>query len=77
MRGACSRERELALRARAYVRDRLLRAQRVEITPVARDKYFRVLSLITADGADLADELVARGLARPYDGGEKLAWCAS
>lgn len=75
MRGACSQERALAVRARAYVRDKLLHAQRVEITPVARDKYFRVLSIITVDGDDLADGLLAQGLAHPYGGATKPTWC--
>lgn len=76
MKGACAREKTLALRARAYVRERLLSAHHVEITPVARDKYFRVLSIITVDGADLADGLLAEGLAHPYGGATKAGWCA-
>lgn len=77
MKGACAHEKTLALRARAYVRERLLNAQHVEITPVARDKYFRVLSIITVDGADLADALLAEGLAHPYGGATKPTWCVS
>lgn len=77
IKGHCPHEKALALRARAYVRERLLDAQHVEITPVARDKYFRVLSIITVDGADLADGLLAAGLAIQYGGGTKMPWCAA
>lgn len=72
---ACAHERALAIRARNVLRSRLLAAQVVEITPVARDKYFRVLALISADGHDLANILLAAGLASPYGGGPKRAWC--
>ena len=72
---ACVHERMLAVRARNVLRSRLLAAQRVEIDLLARDKYFRVLALIRADGVDLADALLAAGLAHPYGGGPKLAWC--
>lgn len=74
-KGECDRERALAVRARTYIVDRLLQAQRIEITPVARDKYFRVLSLIVLDGRDLADDLLAAGLAHPYSGATKPPWC--
>jgi endonuclease YncB( thermonuclease family) len=77
IKGACAREKALAMRARTYVRERLLDAQHIEITPVARDKYFRVLSIITVDGHDLADDLQAAGLARPYGGGTKSPWCTA
>lgn len=42
---------------------------------VARDKYFRVLALIVADGLELADEMVKAGLANAYGGGTKQHWC--
>ena len=46
-------------------------AQKIDIELVARDKYFRVLSLTDADGLDLADEMVKAGLANAYGGGMK------
>lgn len=36
-----------------------------------REKFGRLLAIITFDGKDLADELLATGLARPYFGGKK------
>lgn len=75
MNSACAAERRLAVQAKQFLANRLRGAQTVEIQPVARDKYFRVLALILADGRDLADELVAAGLAYPYNGGSKRSWC--
>jgi micrococcal nuclease len=71
----CDRERALAVQARNFLRARLRAAREIEIDLIARDKYFRVLTLIRADGVDLADALLAAGLAHPYGGGPKLAWC--
>ena len=72
---ACAHEQALAARARNFLRSRLLNATHVEIDFLARDKYFRVLALIRADGIDLADALLGAGLAHPYDGGPRRAWC--
>lgn len=71
----CAAERRAAVAARNFLRAKLLAASTVTITPIARDKYFRVLGLIEADGQDLADALLSAGLATPYDGGPKRAWC--
>lgn len=63
----CASERARAVAARNFLRRALLEAKAVEIDLIARDKYFRVLALIRADGVDLADALVEAGLASPYD----------
>jgi endonuclease YncB( thermonuclease family) len=74
-RTACAEERARAIAARNVLRRALLAAQSVEIDLLARDKYFRVLALIRADGVDLAHELVRVGLATPYEGGSKTTVC--
>lgn len=75
--GKCPRERELAIQARDLVRRRLRQAVQVDLLNPARDKYFRLLARIHADGHDLSAELLAQGLAVPYKGGHKeSAWCA-
>lgn len=71
----CAEERARAIAARNVLRRALLAAQSVEIDLLARDKYFRVLALIRADGVDLAHELVRVGLATPYEGGAKTTVC--
>ncbi len=75
--GSCEVERQLAIKAKQFLLTRLQSGGRVEIQPVARDKYFRILALISVDGQDLADELVAAGLAVSYNGGTKPSWCVS
>lgn len=62
MKAKCDQERRLARQANAFLIQHLERAQHIEIELVARDKYFRVLSLIVADGLNLADEMVKAGL---------------
>lgn len=75
IKGKCDRERDLAREAKAFLMTHLRSAQDIQIEFVARDKYFRVLALIVADGLDLADELVKAGLAYAYSGGTKSSWC--
>jgi endonuclease YncB( thermonuclease family) len=75
MKGKCDHERMMALQAKAFLVKHLEQAQDIHIELIARDKYFRVLSLIVADGLDLADEMVKAGLAYAYDGGTKDLWC--
>jgi len=75
IKGKCDQEKMLALQAKSFLNERLARAQSIQIEMVARDKYFRVLSLIVADGLDLADEMVKVGLANAYNGGTKQRWC--
>lgn len=39
-----------------------------------RDRYGRQLRVVTVDGRDVGDILIAEGLARPYEGGRR-SWC--
>jgi endonuclease YncB( thermonuclease family) len=75
IKGKCDHERMLALQAKAFLTRHLEQAQKIEIELIARDKYFRVLGLIVADGLDVADEMVKAGLAYAYDGKTKQHWC--
>ncbi|HSE60402.1 MAG TPA: hypothetical protein VLA99_17005 [Nitrospiraceae bacterium] len=56
---ACAHERALAVRARNFLRSLLFAAKSVAFNLLAREKYFRVLGLIRADGQDLPDALLA------------------
>ena len=74
LRGACATERDLARRARDAVEAML--GARVELSEIDRDKYAgRVVARVRAAGEDVGARLVARGLARPYDGGRRGGWC--
>jgi endonuclease YncB( thermonuclease family) len=75
MKGKCDEERALAQQAKAFLNSRLETAQEIKVEFVARDKHFRVLVLIIADGLDLADAMVEAGLARNYHGEAKSSWC--
>lgn len=75
LRGACPREQLLAERAR----DRLaqLLAGGVTVQPRGVDRYRRVLAVVRdRAGRDVAEVLIAEGLARAYDGrGARPGWC--
>lgn len=64
----------LAIQARDYVINKLAHAKTIELVNMQRDKYFRILADVSVDGIDLANDLVAQGFAKPYDGGKKPQW---
>lgn len=74
-RNAC--ERKAAVLAQRAVEKILQEARRIDLRNVKRDKYFRVLADIYADGDLLSEYLLKHKLAVPYDGGhkEKVDWC--
>ncbi|MGE5506265.1 MAG: thermonuclease family protein [Actinomycetota bacterium] len=75
LKGRCDAERELAEKARTFVAGRLENAA-IRLFDVRPDKYGgRVLARVEAGGKDLADQLLAAGLARPYHGRRREGWC--
>ncbi len=78
LRGRCARERRMARAARGFVM-RKLAAGNVTLRDIRFGKYAgRVLArVITAEGEDLGQALIAAGLARPYHGGRRRRWCQS
>jgi endonuclease YncB( thermonuclease family) len=76
LRGDCDAERRLAAAARDYLAV-LLTGATVSLRDIAYDKYGgRVVAQVTdSAGHDLGAVLVAAGYARPYDGGQRAAWC--
>ncbi len=75
IRGKCLYEKNLALKARDFVRDRLANAKEIKLTNLQRGKYFRVIANVVVDGVNLEQELLDNKLAYRYDGGKKLNWC--
>lgn len=77
MRSKDSCEKEKALQAKGVVKALIKKAQRVDIVQVQRDKYFRILGQVTADGRSIGEELIAKKLAFPYfgDAKPKRDWC--
>lgn len=70
------KETEFAKQVRDYLIAKIAQSQRVVLTDLGRDKYFRLLATVTIDGVALSDELIAKGMAVPYDGGTKDSWCS-
>jgi endonuclease YncB( thermonuclease family) len=76
LRGRCDAEKAQAEAATAAL-GRLVNGGSVVLTAIEGDKYYgRVLAdVVTPDGDDVALSLIAGGLARPYEGGTRGAWC--
>ena len=75
IRGKCQYEKDLALKARDFVRVKLANAKEIKLTNLQRGKYFRVVASVLVDGVSLEQELLDNELAYGYDGGKKLDWC--
>jgi len=75
IRGKCVYEKNLALKARDFVRNKLANAKEIKLTNLQRGKYFRVVANVLVDGVSLEQELLDNELAYEYSGGKKLSWC--
>ncbi|MSO85871.1 MAG: nuclease [Rhodospirillales bacterium] len=77
IKARCEEERRLAWAARDFVHDRVA-FRRVSLRDIRYDKYGRrvLARVITPEGEDLAESLIAAGLARPYGGGARAGWCS-
>ena len=73
--GKCLYEKNLALKARDFVRGKLANAKEIKLTNLQRDKYFRVVANVLVDGVSLEQELLDNELAYEYSGGKKSSWC--
>ena len=75
IRGKCQYEKDLALKARDFVRNKLANAKEIKLTKLQRGKYFRVVADVMIDGVSLEQELLDNKLAYKYTGGKKSSWC--
>jgi micrococcal nuclease len=75
IRGKCKYEKDLALKARDFVRNKLASAKEIKLTKLQRGKYFRVVADVIIDGVSLEKELLENKLAYKYTGGKKSSWC--
>jgi len=74
--GASACEKAAGLRATEFTQKLLGKARRLILTGVRPDKYGgRVLGRILADDKDLGEALLRAGLAKPYHGEKRGAWC--
>ena len=75
IQGKCQYEKDLALKARNFVRSKLANAKVIKLTNLQRGKYFRVVADVMIDGDSLEQELLENKLAYKYTGGKKSSWC--
>ena len=73
--GKCQYEKDLALKARDFVRRKLLNATEIKLNDLQRGKYFRIVAKVYIDGVSLEEELLQNGLAYQYYGGKKSNCC--
>jgi micrococcal nuclease len=69
--GKCQYEKDLAIEARDFVRNKLSKAKEIKLNEIQRGKYFRVVAKVFIDGVSLEKELLDKGLAYKYKGGKK------
>jgi endonuclease YncB( thermonuclease family) len=76
LHGECDSERARARQAKDYLSS-LVEGRALTMSEVRNDKYGgRVLARVMAAGrGDIADAMLAKGLARTYDGGKRSRWC--
>lgn len=67
----------MAVKAKSVVATALKSSSKIVLRNPGRDKYFRILADVEADGALLSKTLLNMKLARVYDGGTKSLkpWC--
>ena len=75
IQGKCQYEKDLAIEARDFVRNKLADAKEIRLTKLQRGKYFRVVADVMIDGVSLEQELLDNKLAYKYTGGKKSSWC--
>lgn len=63
--------KKIALEAHRELEKLLLSAKNIELYDLGRDKYFRLLASVKADGVDVGQYLITKGLAKKYNGGKK------
>ena len=73
IKGECDAERELAQRAKVFT-ERFLAQGNIVIRQSGIDRYGRVLAVVSREGHDLGEALIAEGLARPWKG-KREQWC--
>jgi micrococcal nuclease len=75
IQGKCQYERDSALKARDFVRSKLVNAKEIRLHKLQRGKYFRIVADVIVDGISLEKELLENELAYNYSGGKKSSWC--
>ncbi|MEH6477714.1 MAG: thermonuclease family protein [Sneathiella sp.] len=80
IRGKCAAEKELAIKARDFLRDltkgSLTVLEAIPFTGKATGKYGRVIgTLYTPLNENINLMMIEKGYGRAYDGGKRESWC--
>lgn len=70
----CVQEAQLGLAATQKLKE-LLSSGTVTISGSGRDKYGRELRQVSVNGVDVAQSMIAAGLASSYEGKKRQSWC--
>lgn len=73
-RGTSENIKALAAEARQTTVTLLRSAKTIELRNIQRGKYFRIIADVYYDDRSLAEALIEKGLAKPYDGGTRPQW---
>jgi micrococcal nuclease len=71
----CDAELALGNRATQALERHINGSREVHVAFRGTDRYGRRLAYLSLDGTDVAQPLIAAGLARPYEGGRRDGWC--
>ena len=64
------------MQARNLVSKMLGQAHRIDLLDAERGNYFRIVARVVAEGRDIGQTLIDRGMAVKYDGEKKKKeWC--
>ncbi len=78
IRSKTSRLKEKAYAARDFLRELLNKAEKIVLKNMRRGKYFRIVADVILNGnVNVAQELINKKLARPYDGKTGKPWVDS
>ncbi|MCH8882818.1 MAG: thermonuclease family protein [SAR324 cluster bacterium] len=78
LEGPCDAEKTGGERVKEYLNNLLARAERIDLVTASRGTYFRIVADVKADGMDVGEHLISRGMARPYnEDGVRSNWCVS
>jgi endonuclease YncB( thermonuclease family) len=70
-------EKQKAQKAKKILEQVITNASRVDVVDVQKDKFFRILGTVLADGKPVKDVLIKESLGFPYHGEKKIKrnWC--
>lgn len=71
----CAGEKRLGQAATRHLKRLVAQASMVDLRTSGTDRYERLLGRLSLDGADVANVMIAEGLAVPYSGGKRRNWC--